>query len=109
LSTTRSSLLFRNKAKCANCHASSLFADNILHTAGELGIDDFEAMRSPAGKFPTTPLGGLFPRSKGGFNHDDRFATLGAFVNHYNNHFSLMLSHTEKQQLVEYLIVIAFF
>lgn len=96
-------ILFRNKAKCAGCHASPLFADNVLHTANEIGIDDFEALRSPTGKYRTTPLGGLFTRIKGGFYHDGRFATLADVVNHYNNHLSLKLTNSEKQQLVEYL------
>jgi hypothetical protein len=96
-------ILFRNKAKCANCHAAPLYADNVLHTANEIGIDDFEALRSPTGKYRTTPLGGLFTRSKGGFYHDGRFATLSDVVDHYNNYLSLKLTATEKQQLVEYL------
>jgi cytochrome c peroxidase len=78
-------------------------ADNILHTASEIGIDDFEAKRSPTGKYRTTPLGGLFTKMKGGFYHDGRFSTLNDVVNHYNNHMSLNLSSSEKNDLVEYL------
>lgn len=95
--------LFMSKAKCNTCHAAPLLADNILHTAAELGIDDFEAMRSPTGKYRTTPLGGLFAREKGGFYHDGRFATYSDVVNHYNDHFSLGLSAAEKQDIIEYL------
>lgn len=75
----------------------------ILHSADEIGIDDFEAMRSPTGKYRTTPLGGLFARSKGGFYHDGRFATLADVVNHYNEFKKLNLSETEKHDLAEYL------
>lgn len=99
----RGQIVFSTKAQCNTCHVSPLFADNILHTATEIGIDDFEAMRSPTGKYRTTPLGGLFTRMKGGFYHDGRFATLNDVVNHYNNNFSLNLSSSEKQDLVEYL------
>lgn len=99
----RGQALFSTKAKCAGCHASPLFADNILHTANEIGIDDFEAKRSPTGKYRTPPLGGLFAKLKGGFYHDGRFATLNDVVNHYNNHMSLNLSSSEKNDLVEYL------
>jgi len=99
----RGKALFSYKAKCAACHAAPLFADNILHTAAEIGIDDFEAMRSPTGKYRTTPLGGLFAKMKGGFYHDGRYATLNDVVNHYDNHLSLNLSSSEKQDLVEYL------
>jgi len=103
VAASRGQALFANKAKCANCHASPLFADNILHTASEIGIDDFEAKRSPIGKYRTTPLGGLFTKTKGGFYHDGRFSTLNDVVNHYNNHLSLNLSSSEKNDLVEYL------
>jgi cytochrome c peroxidase len=99
----RGQALFNSKAKCASCHASPLFADNVLHTGAEIGIDDFEAQRSPTGKYRTMPLPGLFTKLKGGFYHDGRFATLNDVVNHYNNHFSLNLSSSEKQDLVEYL------
>lgn len=95
--------LFLTKAKCASCHAAPLLADNILHTADEIGIDDFEAKRSPTGKYRTTPLGGLFARSKGGYYHDGRFATLTDIINHYNDHMKLRLTTSEKQNLAEYL------
>jgi len=95
--------IFLTKAKCASCHKLPLLADNILHTGAEIGIDDFDAMRSPTGKYRTTPLGGLFTRTKGGFFHDGRFATLSDVINHYNNHFSLNLTAIEKQDLLEYL------
>jgi len=74
-----------------------------LHTGAETGIDDFEAMRSPTGKYRTTPLGGLFTKEKGGFYHDGRFPTLLDVVNHYNHHNRLNLSSKEKADLVEYL------
>jgi hypothetical protein len=99
----RGKLIFLTKAKCATCHRLPLLADNILHTGAEIGIDDFDAMRSPTGKYRTTPLGGLFTRAKGGFFHDGRFATLNDVINHYNDHFSLNLTATQKQYLLEYL------
>ena len=73
-----------------------LYADNVLHTAAEIGIDDFEAMRSPTGKYRTTPLGGLFTRTKGGFYHDGRYPTLIDVVNHYNDYNKLNLSVQRK-------------
>jgi cytochrome c peroxidase len=60
-------------------------------------------MRSPTGKYRTTPLGGLFARAKGGFFHDGQFPTLMDVINHYNTHFSLNLTSEEKSNLVEYL------
>lgn len=95
--------LFLSKAQCATCHALPLLADNRLHTAQELGIDDFDALRSPTGKYRTTPLGGLFTRSKGGYYHDGRFATLDDVINHYDGHLQLNLSAAEKRNLKEYL------
>jgi hypothetical protein len=99
----RGKSLFLTKAKCVTCHSGTLLTDNSLRTADEIGIDDFEAKRSPTGKYRTPPLGGLFARSKGGFYHDGRYADYIDVVNHYNTHFSLNLSSSEKQDLVEYL------
>jgi cytochrome c5 len=96
-------ILFTGKANCASCHKAPIFADNVLHTPEEMGIDDFEASRSPTGKYRTTLLRGLFARTKGGFYHDGRFATLNDVVNHYNDHLQLGLTSTEKDNLVEYL------
>jgi hypothetical protein len=99
----RGKSIFLTKAKCASCHALPLYADNVLHTASEIGIDDFEAMRSPTGKYRTMPLGGLFAKAKGGYYHDGRFENLSDVVAHYNNHFKLNLTTKQKQDLVEYL------
>lgn len=95
--------LFLTKAQCDNCHKAPLLADNLLHTAAELGIDDFEAMRSPTEKYRTTPLGGLFARAQGGFYHDGRFASLRDVINHYDAHMQLKLTPAEKGYLEEYL------
>jgi hypothetical protein len=99
----RGKAVFLSKAKCGSCHPGPLLADNILHTAEELGIDDFEAMRSPTGKYRTTPLGGLFARTTGGFYHDGQFATLLDVINHYDDHMELNLTEEEKTNLEEYL------
>jgi cytochrome c5 len=99
----RGRALFVNKANCSSCHSEPLLTDNSLRTAEEIGIDNFEAMRSPTGKYRTPPLGGLFARSKGGFYHDGRFADYIDVVNHYNDHFKLGLTASEKSDLVEYL------
>ena len=95
--------LFLSRAKCATCHKPPLLADNVLHSASELGIDDFESMRSPTGMYRTTPLRGLFARAKGGFYHDGRFATLRDVITHYDDHMQLKLTAKEKTLLEEYL------
>ena len=74
-----------------------------MHTPAEIGIDDFQANRSPDKRYRTTPLGGLFARSKGGFYHDGRFPDLPSVVEHYNTHFTLNLNSSEKTELVEFL------
>jgi len=75
-----------------------------MHTADEMGIDDFQASRSPDKKFyRTTPLRGLFVRAKGGFYHDGRFADLPAVVAHYEKLLKLDLAEPEKADLLEFL------
>lgn len=99
----RGKALFLTKAGCASCHAGPLLTDNSLRTPEEMGIDDFEAKRSPTGKYRTPPLGGLFAKAKGGFYHDGRFASYIDVINHYDSYQSLNLSSSEKRDLVEYL------
>jgi hypothetical protein len=97
--------LFEGKANCASCHVPPLFTEPgwNLHTPEEIGIDSFQADRSPDLRYRTTPLKGLWTHTKGGFYHDGRFATLLDVVNHYDTHFGLGLSEREKADLVEYL------
>ena len=97
--------LFSGKAKCAGCHVEPLYSEPgfAMHTGEEIGIDNFQANRSPEHMYRTTPLKGLFTRMKGGFFHDGRFPDLLAVVEHYNRTFALGLSDSEKADLVEYL------
>jgi len=97
--------LFTGQATCARCHLPPLFVEPgwPMHTAAEIGIDDFQAKRSPDERYRTTPLKGLFVRAKGGFYHDGRFATLDDVVAHYDSHLKLGLSTQQKHDLVEYL------
>lgn len=101
----RGAALFNGKADCARCHVPPLFTEPgwNMHTPEEIGIDSFQADRSPDGRYRTTPLGGLFTRTEGGFFHDGRFPTLQDVVNHYDKFFNLGLTDQEKADLVEYL------
>jgi len=101
----RGEAIFKGKADCARCHVPPLFTEPgwNMHKAADIGIDDFQAHRSPDGMYRTTPLKGLFSHQKGGFFHDGRFATLPDVVNHYNSFFVLGLNDQEKGDLVEYL------
>jgi hypothetical protein len=93
------------KAQCASCHVPPLFTEPgwHLHTPEEMGIDAFQADRSPDRMYRTSPLKGLWTHTKGGFYHDGRFATLLDVVNHYDTLFSLQLTDAEKSDLIEYL------
>ncbi len=93
------------KARCATCHVPPLFTEPgwNLHTPEEIGIDAFQANRGPEGRYRTTPLKGLWSHGKGGYYHDGRFATLGDVVAHYDAHFSLGLSASQRRDIVEYL------
>jgi hypothetical protein len=101
----RGKVLFEGKGQCGTCHVPPLFVEPgwPMHTAEELGIDDFQASRSPDKRYRTTPLAGLFVRAKGGFYHDGRFPTLAAVVDHYDRHRRLRLTPEEKRDLIEYL------
>jgi hypothetical protein len=74
-----------------------------MHTPAEIGIDAFQADRSPDRHYRTSPLKGLFTHQPGGFYHDGRFATLLDVVNHYDAFFGLGLSESQKADLVQYL------
>ena len=74
-----------------------------MHTAEEIGIDDFQAKRSPDERYRTSPLKGLWTHQKGGFYHDGRFATLRDVVEHYNSFLGTNLTEQQKLDLVEYL------
>jgi hypothetical protein len=104
----RGEALFRDKARCASCHVPPLFTEpgSNLHTAEEIGIDDFQAKRGPADRYVTFKLRALWNTTKihkGGYYHDGRFATLADVVNHYDTHFKTGLTDKEKTDLVEYL------
>ena len=101
----RGKALFNEKAQCATCHVAPLFTEpgHNLHTPAEMGVDSFQADRSPTRMYRTAPLAGLWTHQKGGFYHDGRFATLKDVLAHYDRHFRLGLSDQEKAELIEYL------
>ena len=101
----RGQAVFNGPAKCATCHVPPLFTEpgNNLHAPSEIGVDSFQADRSPTHMYRTAPLAGLWTHQKGGFYHDGRFATLLDVVNHYDTQFNLNLSEQDKKDLVEYL------
>ena len=97
--------IFNGKARCADCHVPPLYTEpgwNMREPA-EICTDSFQSDRSPDERYRTTPLKGLFARSKGGFWHDGRFPTLDAVVEHYDGCFGLELTAREKSDVVQFL------
>ncbi len=101
----RGKVLFNGKAQCSNCHVPPIYTEPgwNLHSPEEMGIDSFQADRSPDGGYRTSPLKGLWTHMKGGFFHDGRFPTLVAVIRHYDKVFKLELSDNEVNDLSEFL------
>jgi hypothetical protein len=101
----RGRAIFDGKGQCQNCHMQPTGTEagwNLVEPA-EICTDEFTANRSPTRRYRTTPLNGIFARSKGGFYHDGRYPTLMAVVEHYDSCHSLNLTAAEKADLVQYL------
>jgi hypothetical protein len=103
---SRGKALFAGKARCASCHVPPLYTEpgHNLHAPSEIGVDSFQADRSPTHAYRTAPLRGLWTHQKGGFYHDGRFATLKDVVDHYDSFFNLGLTDHEKSDLIQYLL-----
>jgi hypothetical protein len=101
----RGKQIFDVKGQCATCHVPPLFTEpgNNLHSPTEIGVDSFQADRSPTHMYRTAPLAGLWSHQKAGFYHDGRFATLGEVIGHYDTFLGLKLTEREKLDLIEYL------
>jgi mono/diheme cytochrome c family protein len=101
----RGKAVFAGEGRCATCHVVPLYTEpgHNLHTPEEIGIDDFQAERSPAQGYRTAPLAGLWTHMKGGFYHDGRFATLAAVIAHYERVLRIQLDQREEADLIEYL------
>jgi hypothetical protein len=97
--------VFNVKGQCATCHVPPLFTEpgNNLHAPAEVGVDSFQADRSPTHMYRTAPLAGLWSHQKGGFYHDGRFASLREVVDHYDSLLGLKFTEQEKRELIEYL------
>jgi hypothetical protein len=102
---TRGKKIFDGKGRCSSCHVPPLYTEPgyNLHKPSETCSDPFLANRSPTGMYRTTPLKGMFAKSKRGFGADGAFPTLLAVVNHYDSCFKLGLTPLEKSDLVQFL------
>lgn len=105
MAAARGQKLFLGQGACSSCHVAPTFSEPgfNLHSGSEIGIDSFQADRSPTHMYRTSPLAGLWTHQKGGFYHDGRFPDLPSVVEHYNTTFKLGLSATQQRDLVEYL------
>jgi hypothetical protein len=102
---SRGKVVFEEKGKCATCHVPPLYTEpgNNLHAPSEVGVDSFQADRSPTHMYRTAPLAGLWSRQSRGFYHDGRFQTLDEVIQHYDQHLNLGLSPQERKDLVEFV------
>jgi hypothetical protein len=68
-SAARGKNVFESKGKCAACHVPPLYTEpgNNLHAPSEMGVDSFQADRSPTRMYRTAPLAGLWSRQSRGF------------------------------------------
>ena len=101
----RGEKIFDGKGRCSSCHVLPLYTEPgyNLHKPSETCSDPFIANRSPTGMYRTTPLKGMFAKSKRGFGADGAFPTLLAVVNHYDSCFKLGLTAQEKSDLVQFV------
>jgi hypothetical protein len=106
----RGERLFHGKAGCAQCHIPPTYTDvlagpdpkvPLLHDPVEVGTEKFYAARSATGRYRTTPLRGAWQHPP--YFHDGSAPTLGAVVDHYDEHRKLNLSRSQKADLVEFL------
>jgi hypothetical protein len=106
VAAARGKALFNGSAECSTCHVPPTFTEpgNNLHPGSQIGIDSFEADRSPTHMYRTSPLAGLWSHQKGGFYHDGRFPDLLSVVKHYDSTFHLGLSARQQNDLVQYLL-----
>lgn len=101
----RGEVLFSGKARCSNCHVPPLYTLPGFNSvpASAIGIDAFQAERSPNLGYRPPPLRGVFTRQPGGFFHDGRFAQISDVVAHFNAQFDLQLTTEEAQDLSEFV------
>jgi hypothetical protein len=102
---SRGQAIFAGKAQCAACHVPPLFSEPgwPMHAAKEIGIDDFQSSRSPDNMYRTTPLRGLFARSKGGYYTTDASPTSTPWSGTTKAVRGFKLSDEDRVDLVEYL------
>ena len=101
----RGEAVFNGQGRCSSCHMAPTYSEPgyNLHKPSAICTDSFTADRSPTGMYRTTPLRGLWARSKGGYYHDGRYPDLMSVVDHYDSCFNLGLSSGQRADLVQFL------
>ena len=74
-----------------------------MHTAGEIGVDDFQASRAPDDRYRTSPLKGLWTHTKGGFLSRRTFREFDGRGQPLRQLQIATFDGPEKKDLVEYL------
>jgi len=100
--------VFDGVAKCSSCHTGPALTDvnqGVLHAPAEVGQSAAYADRSATKRYRTTPLRGLWnpPQLKGPYFHDGSAATLDDVVDHYVKLKALVLTPSQRADLVAYL------
>jgi cytochrome c peroxidase len=84
------------------CKPDQLTGNN-LHAPSEIGVDSFQADRSPTHMYRTAPLARIWSRQSRGFYHDGRSQTLDEVIQHYDQNFNLGLSPQGREELIEFM------
>jgi cytochrome c peroxidase len=107
-SEVRGQEVFFGKAKCATCHPSPYYTDNLMHN---LRTERFfkpqmvnGRMASADGPIKTFPLRGI--KDSPPYLHDDRLLTLDDTVEFFNLLLELKLSKQEKEDLTAFLLAL---
>ena len=69
-------------------------------TPADIGVDSFQADRSPTRAYRTAPLKGLWTHQKGGFYHDGRFATREVVVERDENCLPMIPSGKPHNEMI---------
>jgi hypothetical protein len=110
IAARRGRAVFEAEGGCVRCHRGATLTDvlsgpprlwPVLHDPAEVGTEAEYAKRTATKRYRTTPLRGLFQHAP--YFHDGSAPDLPAVVAHYDAHFGLGLSDTQKADLVQYL------
>ncbi|HVK83069.1 MAG TPA: hypothetical protein VM513_03130 [Kofleriaceae bacterium] len=101
----RGEALFFGKAKCAECHPSPIYSDNLMH---DLKSERFytptninDRFTAAGGPVKTFPLRGI--KDSPPYLHDDRLLTLDDTVEYFNLILGTKLTEPEKKDLLAFL------